>query len=271
MPRLSLSIAWEEAKQILGRDGGLLTAVALALMVLPELVAGLVTPSIEVEPTTVGRIVALLAALIGVVGQLAIVRLALGPSTTVGNAIGHGVRRFPAVIGAVLIIALAIAVVLIPLLALLIAAGIIDMPSEGQITPSFAVAVWVMVIGSLFLAVKFIMTIPVASAENLGPLSILKRTWRITTGNYWRLFVFEILLIVAAIVVLLAAQIVGGSIAHVVAGDVRPFSPSALVLAIFVAVTEAAFTVFASVMLARVYVQLAGGGEAQPSVPTTGI
>lgn len=271
MPRLSLSIAWEEAKRILGRDGGLLTAVALALLVLPELVAGLASPTIEVEPTAFGRLVSLLAALIGVIGQLAIIRLALGPSTTVGDAIRHGARRFPAVLGAVIIIALAVAVILIPLLAVLIAVGVTSIPGEGQMTPSFAIAIWAMVIGTLFLAVKFIMTVPVAGAENVGPLAILKRSWRITSGNYWRLFVFEILLIVAALVVLLAAQLVGGTAAHVLAGEVTPFSPAALVLAVFVAVAEAAFTVFASVMLARVYVQLSGGAEAQPSVPTTGI
>ena len=271
MPRLSLSTAWDEAKQILGRDGGLLTAVALALFVLPELVSGIVAPTIETSPSLAGRLIALLAALIGVVGQLAVIRLALGPSTTVADAIAHGFKRFPAVLGAVLLLGLAIAVVVIPLLAILIAAGVIDMPSGGTTPPSFGIAVWVMVIGSLFLAVKFIMTIPVASAESPGPLAILKRTWRITSGNYWRLFAFELLLLVSALVVLIAAQTVGGTLAHVVDGDVEAFSLSALILSLFVAVAEAAFTVFASVMLARIYVQLAGRAEAQPGVPTTGI
>src|SRR5690242_13821495 len=195
MPRLSLSIAWDEAKRIIGRDGGLLTAVALAMFVLPELLSGIVAPTIETSPSLTARIIALVAALVGVIGQLAVIRLALGPSTTVGDAIGHGFRRFPAVLGAVLLLALAIAVVVIPLLAICIAAGVIDMPSGGTTPPSFAIAVWLMVIGSLFLAVKFIMTIPVASAESPGPLAILKRTWMITAGNYWRLFVFELLLL----------------------------------------------------------------------------
>ena len=269
MPRLSLSIAWDEARHILARDGGLLTAVALALFVLPELVSGLVAPTIETSPTMTARVISLIAAFIGVIGQLSIIRLALGPSTTVADAIGHGFRRFPVVLGAVLLLALAIAVILIPLLAILIAAGVIDMPSAGQTPPSFDMAVWAMVVGSLFLAVKFIMTIPVASAEHVGPLAILKRTWKVTGGNYWRLFVFEILLLVSALVVLIAAQTVGGTLAHVVDGDVEPFSLSALILAVFVAVAEAAFTVFASVMLARIYVQLAGRAEAQPTVPTT--
>ena len=48
------------------------------------------------------------------IGQLAIVRLAIGPSTTVGQAIAHGARRFPAALGALLIIIAALFVLLIP-------------------------------------------------------------------------------------------------------------------------------------------------------------
>lgn len=271
MARLSLSVAWDEARQIIARDGGLLSAVALALMVLPQIISGLVVPTEDPAPTIAGRLIVFAAILIGLVGQLAIVRLALGPSTTVGQAIAHGFRRFLPVIGAILLIGIAIGIILIPLLAILIGAGLIEMPSGGQESRSFAIAVLLIVVGSLFLAVKFIMTVPVASAEHAGPLTILKRSWRLTSGHYWVLFAFELLLLGTALVILIAAQVVGGSIGQVVDGDMRPFSTSALILAVFLSVAQAAFTVFASVMLARIYVQLAGRAEARPGVPTSGI
>ena len=44
MSRLSLSRAWEESKEIFSRDGALLSAVALALILLPEIVVGVVSP-----------------------------------------------------------------------------------------------------------------------------------------------------------------------------------------------------------------------------------
>ncbi|MFL6842219.1 MAG: hypothetical protein ACJ8D2_07225, partial [Sphingomicrobium sp.] len=93
MAQLSVSKAWDETRGIFVRDGSLLTAVALALLVLPQIIVGLVTVPGAGAATPAGRLVWLVAALVGVVGQIAIVRLALG-HTTVGDAIGHGARRF---------------------------------------------------------------------------------------------------------------------------------------------------------------------------------
>ena len=114
------------------------------------------------------------------------------------------------------------------------------------------------------------LTVPVASAEDAGPLTILKRSWRLSSGHYGRLLGLELLLLVAAIVLLMTAQIIGGLIAEMIGGDITPFSLSALVFAIVMAAAQAAFTVLASLMLARVYVQLVGGGEAEVSVASSG-
>ena len=45
MHKLSISRAWDETKAIFARDGRLLVAVALALVVLPMVVLGLAVPS----------------------------------------------------------------------------------------------------------------------------------------------------------------------------------------------------------------------------------
>ena len=269
MSQLSLSSAWEESKDIFSRDGALLTAVALALLLLPEIVAGVVSPPTIASQSAGGRLLALSMAFVGVIGQLAIVRLALGPSTTVGQAIAHGARRFPATLGALVILILAIGLVVIPLLIALLMAGIVEMPVQGQRPPeSFSTALFLIVIASLFVAVKFIMTVPVASAEKAGPLAILKRSWRLTSGHYWPLFGVELLLLIAALTLLLSAQFVGGALAAAV-GDIQPFSVSALVLAAFMGLAQSVFTVLASVMLARIYAQLSGG-DAEVSVPNSG-
>ena len=44
MANLSISAAWDQSKVILARDGKLLASVALALVALPALVTGLVSP-----------------------------------------------------------------------------------------------------------------------------------------------------------------------------------------------------------------------------------
>lgn len=267
---LSLSKAWDECRRIFARDGKLLTAIALALLVLPQIVTSVVSPPMHSAPSMAGRIIGLGAALIGVIGQLAIVRLALGPSTTVADAIRHGARRFPAILGALILLMIGLIVALVPIMAVFIAAGIIQVP-EGGAEPGGAFTMVALLLGvaCVLIAVRFMLTVPVASAEDAGPLTILKRSWRLSSGRYGRLLALELLLLVAALVLLLTAQVIGGLVAELVGGDITPFSLSALVFAIVMASAQAAFTVLASVMLARVYVQLAGGG-AEVSVPSSG-
>jgi hypothetical protein len=60
-------------------------------------------------------------------------------------------------------------------------------------------------------------------------------------------------------------------VAQVLIGPVAPLSASALVVAIVLALLNAGLTVFLAVMLARIYVQLAGRGGAAAGVPNTGI
>jgi hypothetical protein len=268
--RLSLSKAWEESRRIFLSDGGLLIAVALGLLVLPQIIAGVVAPPTQAETTGIGRIATLAAALIGVIGQLAVVRLALGPSTSVGQAIAHGGRRFPHVIGAFVILLLGFALLLIPLLAVLMAMGLVQVPVAGQQpTPSFSLVMLLLLVAGLLLAVRFMMAVPVGSAETLGPIGIIKRSWRLSAGRFWPLFGLEVLLLTTALILLGAAQLVGGTLAGLI-GRPEPFSLAALLFAIVVATAQAAFTVLASVMLARVYTQLAASADARPSVPTTG-
>jgi hypothetical protein len=271
MAGLSLSKAWEDTREIFARDGGLLTAVALALLVLPEAVVGLITPPIGTAMTMTGRIVWLIAGLIGLVGQLALARLAIGPSTTVGHAIGHGGRRFLPTFGALVLLGIALAVVIIPLMILLVWSGIVAVPIEGQRPPpSFAVLAFAVVLGSVLLSVKFLLMIPISAAEQAGPLEILKRSWSMTAGHYWRLFAFLVLMIVATVVLLLAAQAVGAIAGAAIAGRIAPFTLGALVLALFQSVASASMTTLLAVMLARIYLQLAGHDGAQASVPSSG-
>ena len=272
MPQLSISRAWEESRAIFTRDGGLLTAVALALLVLPATVAGLISPPFGGSATYLGRVVSIIAGCIGLAGQLAIVRLALGPSTTVGQAIQHGVRRFLPTFAAVLMLVVAFAAIVIPLMVLLLYLRVVGMPVEGQQPPpSFAVFSFVMALAALLLSIKFSQIVPISVAEQQGPLTMIKRSWRLTSGHYWRLLGFMVLVVVAALIVLLAAQFVGLFAARLIAGNVAPLSLAALVFALIEAIASAAMTILFALMLARIYLQLAGRDQPHASVPSSGI
>jgi ABC-type Fe3+ transport system permease subunit len=103
-----------------------------------------------------------------------------------------------------------------------------------------------------------LMSAPVASAENAGPIAILRRSWELTAGNWWRLFAFIAMIVLAALVLALAVRTASGILIQVALGPPQPMSTSALVIAIILALLNAVLTVVLAVMLARIYAQLAG-------------
>src|ERR1700745_3597936 len=97
MRQLSISAAWEETRAILARDGSLMMTVALALVALPTAINNLVNPGGMNSGASAWWVdlVAFVSSVIALAGQLSLVRLATGPSITVGAAITHGLRRMP--------------------------------------------------------------------------------------------------------------------------------------------------------------------------------
>lgn len=273
MHGLSISRAWEQTRAILTRDGRLFASVALALVALPSAVLGLVSPSgisASSAPAWVD-IVAILASLIALAGQLAMIHLALTPGETVGAAIGHGARRMPIYFLAILLIVLGLLVAAIPFGALLAIAGVpLDRSSDVEMNPAVVAAVLLYMALIVFVGVRMIMAAPVASAEGAGVVGMLKRSWQLTAGHWWRLFGFVVGFFIATLVALIAVAAAAGVVAGLLFGPVEPLSASALIVALAQSLVNAAVTVFFTVMLARIYAQLAGRDEAQPSVPSSG-
>lgn len=271
MANLSISAAWDETKVILAREGKLLASVALALIALPAALAGLVNPrSVSAAATPVGNdLLVIITSLIALAGQLALIRLALGPSITVGGAIAHGLRRLPVYLVSGIIIMVALLVAAIPFVLLLAALGV---PLDAELQPSGTVALLGLVYLAivLFIGVRMIVAGPLASAEHIGAIAILKRSWALTAGNFWRLLAFLLAFFVAALVVLLAIGGAVGVLVGLATGPIAPMSASALIVALVQALLNAIVTSVFAVMIARIYVQLTGGSEAQASVPKSG-
>lgn len=269
MAKMSISKAWDETTAIVARDGKLIVSVALALVVLPQLVVGIVSPPVPGAVTPFARILSIVATLIALLGQLALVRLAIGPSTSVGEAITHATRRFPAALGAFAILLCGLALIVIPITAIMLAAGLLDMPVEGEALPRSFVryALLILIIG-LLIGAKLMVMMPVASTEKIGPIKILKRAWSLTNGHYWPLLGLECLLVVTALIILFTAQILGGIMANVMGGAIVPFSLSALILALFLSLAQAGFMIVVTLMVSRLYLQLSGASVA--SVPSSG-
>ncbi len=269
MSKLSISTAWDETRAILARDGRLLVAVALALVVLPTVIVGLIIPADAGEAQSYHGVVQLVGALIVLVGQLALIRLAIGPATSVGAAISHGSRRFPAMLGSIVLLVLLFAALLIPLLLILGLTGAVDMTDPTRATGATAGVVLLLMVAILALSVRFMLSAPVAAAEAAGPVAILKRSWALSSGHYWRLLALLILLLIVAVVLMSAAAVTGGILGAIISPDLEPFTVGALVVALFTGIAQAVFTMLSSVMLARSYLQL-DGQAAEVTVPHSG-
>jgi hypothetical protein len=264
--KLSISKAWDEARGTLGHNAGLLTTVGLAMFVLPGVVSDLITPEApqgQLPPLGAWTVVAVIALLIALVGQLAVIRLAIGSHSTVGEAIGHGARRAPFYFAATVIWILPF---------LLVGSVLIGLIARdpGSASPGAIIGLLTVACIMLFFAIRMLMTSPVASAESLGPVGIIKRSWQLTAGNFWRMLAFFLLFIITLVVAALAIGAIAGVIAEVVLGGSEPMTVGALFISLVTQLVSAAVSVVLMVMLARIYVQLAGDGAAEAGVPTTG-
>jgi hypothetical protein len=261
--KLSISSAWDETRAVLRADGKLLTIVALALLVLPGTVSELVTPPVpqgQLPEPGPWLAVFIVAVLVAIVGQLAIVTLALGDRLSVGQAIGHGARRMPIYFVAQLIWALPFAAVLIMLL-----------PHIAPPNPRPAAALLFILcfFVFLFIAVRMLLLAPISSADRIGPIAMIGRSWQLTSGSWWRLFGFLLLFLIAAGILILATAAIFGLVAQALPGKMEPFTIGALLVALATQIVQAGIYVVLMVMLARMYLQ-AGSPRAEPSVPSSG-
>jgi membrane-anchored glycerophosphoryl diester phosphodiesterase (GDPDase) len=115
----------------------------------------------------------------------------------------------------------------------------------------------------LLAAARLILPIvPLTAIEDGGPVANLKHSWQISQGNFWRLLAVVLLTGLAAVTLLFATQSVVGSVATLLLGKPDPWTVSRLIVALAVAVVQTGVVTVASVLVARVYVQLAAAAKA---------
>jgi hypothetical protein len=273
MAALSISRAWEETKGHIATDGRLMAIVAAALVVLPGLIVEVISPaSIRTESSVRDSVLLLVSSLLQLIGQLAIIRLAIAPSVSVGEAIGHGSRRMPVYVVAAILLTVALIVAVIPFAVILYVSGV---PLESGNEKAFLESPLALLVMCLFLAlityvgIRMLMSSPVASEEGVGAYRILRRSWDLTGGHWWRLFGFMLLFVIGALAALAAVNWAATTVAVLLLGSLDPMSASALVVGLADSIVNGAVTVLLAVMLARIYLQLAGRAPAA-SVPKSG-
>ena len=268
MSSLSISTAWDQTRAILARDGRLFAAVALAMIVLPEVVMAVVGSPVAADASAGARIVDIAVILLGIAAQVALNRLAIGPGVTVSDAISTGfIRLMP------IFLVLSIAIVCVAILAGLIsiALGAAGVPLIlGPQQPSPALILLLIILVVLMFAITQLV-FPIAAAETGNPIRLASRSWHLARGHYLRLLAFVVIALLGAGLIVIATQAGLGSLIVLLFGKPNPGSMSSLLLGFVAGLLQGAFTVVTATMLARIYVQLAGAAGAQASVPNSGV
>lgn len=264
---LSISKAWDESSAFLGREARLVAPVALACFALPAILADWAFPGGNPSGGAGWLMLLVLAAVL--VGQMTIVLLVNGWRGSVGEAMGNAARRLPVLLAGLIIVFLPAALIAtLAIGASLVSAGITD---PAEVTPQMLAKlpnfVWVVMLLSIFFIVMGVRLFPVsavAASERVGPITLLRRSWTLTRGSFWRLLALVLLLGVAALILDAAVTMVVGSVATIAAGEPRPFNTSALLVALVSGVVGALVSTVSAALVGRVYAQLAAPAASVP-------
>jgi hypothetical protein len=266
MAALSISTAWNETAVFVSRHAGPLFTVAFAFIALPNVAFQILAPeSLAAGDASAAAILlppVLVLIALSIIGTLAISALGLGRENVVGAAISLAFRRFLPLLGASLLVGAA------GLLLMAIIFALAGVTPADVIAPSpasrgrGAIAFLIFLIPALFVWVRLMFMTPVAAAEPEGVLGIIRRSWRLTAGRFWKLLGFVLLFLLAGLVAMLVATMVTGIVITLIAGAPTPGSVSALLLALVSGLLNAVFIVFFTTMVARIYLQVA---DAKPA------
>lgn len=259
MADLSLTRAWNEAAAFVKREGTLLFPLGL-LAVLPGAALQLLLPPAprgQLPPPGPWMLMIPIGAIVAIIANIAINRLVLRPGTSVGEALGHGVRRMPSLL-AVAIMVGAASVLLLTVVATIVLL-LTGTPGQQPSPAAMSLAILITLPLALYLGTRLLLTTPVAAAETGGPLAILRRSWALTGDHVWKLIGLLLLIALLVIVVALAVSAVAGILIVLLAGPPEPGSISRLLILAVATLLNMVMTVYLATLLARVYAQLAGG------------
>ena len=265
--KFDMSAAWRDATAMIGANREVLLVVAGIFFFVPSLILTFAVGDLQelavAEPDDIQQaMLALyaewgwlfglvsLATMIGYLALLALLRDHNRP--TVGEAIKIGLVGLLPAIGAYIVLVLGLGLVVA---ALAVLAGVTGNAAIGALAGLIIVAVVV------YVSVKVSLSGPVIAIEKVyNPFKILARSWRLTKGNSFRLFLFYLLLVVAYFVISIVVGLIVAALV-VVSGDSIGLIVNALLSGV---VGATAYTVFVAV-LAAVHRQLSGPSAAAVS------
>jgi hypothetical protein len=268
--KLDMGAAWAGATGLIAQNKDTVSAIAGLFFFLPYLTVSLLAPDIanpepiDIAPGTSPDAAMeammeqfsqgysenwpmfLLATIVQFIGSLALLALLSNRDRpNVGEAIKRGFGAAPSYFVSQVLVALLMAVVIgVPL-------GIAVASQSGMLAGLLAP---VLMLGALYIFVKFALLAPVIAIEGLrNPIAAMQRSWRLTKGNSFRIVLFVMLLFLTLGIIVLLLSIVLGLVFALF--DETVASIGNAVVASF---TNTLFAVVGLLVLASVHQQLAG-------------
>jgi hypothetical protein len=260
--KLNVGRALGEVGQAMRQSSGLYLTVALAFNVLPSLLTSLAMPT---PPSGQGSPMQMLlltaVVLLAIAGWVAVQRLSL-----LGERVGEAVGRSPLptlrLFGLILLLLIPTAFLMAPFI-----------PSYTSGTPEVqgaaASAIMLILIILLFPLARLILALPIIAAEGGSVLGAIRRSWRLTRRNTWKLYGLIILFLFLLGLITVAAQKALGSVLLLLLGQPEPWSVSALLISLSVQLAQLTVTLPFTILIARLFAQ-AVEGETMVSVPDAG-
>ncbi|HET9509657.1 MAG TPA: hypothetical protein VFO80_00770 [Sphingomonas sp.] len=267
---VKMGYVWDRTVETLGDRLGVILPIAIFGIFLPS--AGLtVAEGLRESAAPLLKIglslVSLVASLLSLWSQLAIIAAAIDPRRGPADATGTASRRLFPAIGVFLLLGIAASVLLIPAFVLLTLGGLDSTAlATGQVEMSrlapgfvgFAVLyALIAMIVILFVGARLAPVTSVVVEERRGAGAIA-HAFRLTRGLTWRLVGVLLLYAIVTMVSVLAVQTVLGTILRLFDSGTGPITMTGVVTAIAAAAVSAVFTVLASVFCARLYVAIVG-------------
>jgi hypothetical protein len=190
--------------------------------------------------------------------------LATGRAAAMRAELGRGLQRAPGVLLMALLVVLAFAATLIPVMLAVAALG--GLAAIAGTSPALSSQVWVMI--GVFLAmltagswvvIKWVCSVPIYLLSERGAIASMSHSWQLTRGNFWRLSIIYSVGVVLLLVFYALASVAGGVVALFVGrGDLVVFLA---VSSVVIALLAALFTPFYHALILAVFGDLAARRE----------
>jgi hypothetical protein len=261
MTGFSLNTVWEETIAFLRREGNLLVPVALALFGPGQIMfkygtAGLLSMRGAHAAAGPSTLLIIPAALLILFGNVVISRMVLVPNISVAEALSSGGRQLPRTVGASLLL---MAAVMGAALAIIVALTVGSMTfNVDPRNPALSAQISsIVLIPAMLVMIRMMLLVPVAAIEQIGVVSVLRRSWALGAGNFLRFLGVFALLMFLSFVIGLIEQFVVGSVFMLLKQLISDGELLAILQTLINAALEALLSLGVAVYLALVYRKLA--------------